>query len=97
MGGAAGGAFVGLCNQLGVAFGATAIGPSGWALFPLLDGPSGMGLNLAIYAGGLLVGYLVGFAATYFFGFTRQMLTELNADQEPIPATAPSATEPAMA
>ncbi|MFF1493814.1 PTS transporter subunit EIIC [Streptomyces sp. NPDC058304] len=96
-GGAAGGAFVGLCNQLGVAFGATAIGPSGWALFPLLDGPSGMGLNLAIYAGGLLVGYLVGFAATYFFGFTRQMLTELNADEEPIPATAPPATEPAMA
>ncbi|KOY57721.1 PTS transporter subunit EIIC [Streptomyces sp. XY332] len=97
VGGAAGGAFVGLCNQLGVAFGSTAIGPSGWALFPLLDGPSGMGLNLAIYAGGLLVGYLVGFAATYFFGFTRQMLTELNADQEPIPATAPPATEPAMA
>ncbi|WP_369778488.1 PTS transporter subunit EIIC [Streptomyces sp. R33] len=97
VGGAAGGAFVGFCNQLGVAFGSTAIGPSGWALFPLLDGPSGMGLNLAIYAGGLLVGYLVGFAATYFFGFTRQMLTELNADQEPIPATAPPATEPAMA
>ncbi|MEV0413917.1 PTS transporter subunit EIIC [Streptomyces sp. NPDC050448] len=96
-GGAAGGAFVGLCNQLGVAFGATAIGPSGWALFPLLDGPSGMGLNLAVYAGGLLVGYLVGFAATYFFGFTRQMLTDLNADQEPIPATAQPATEPAMA
>lgn len=97
VGGAAGGAFVGLFNQLGVAFGATAIGPSGWALFPLLDGPSGLGTNLAIYAGGLLTGYLVGFAATYFFGFTRRMLTELNADQEPAPATAPPATEPSLA
>ncbi|MFI1150107.1 PTS transporter subunit EIIC [Streptomyces sp. NPDC020817] len=96
VGGAAGGAFVGLFNQLGVAFGATAIGPSGWALFPLLDGPSGLGTNLAIYAGGLLTGYVVGFAATYFFGFTRRMLTELNADQEPAPAAAPP-KEPAMA
>ncbi|MFJ3911300.1 PTS transporter subunit EIIC [Streptomyces vinaceus] len=99
VGGAAGGAFVGLFNQLGLPFGATAIGPSGWALFPLLDGPSGLGTNLAIYAGGLLTGYLAGFAATYFFGFTRQMLTELNADQEPSAATAPTADadkEPAM-
>ncbi|WP_371643908.1 PTS transporter subunit EIIC [Streptomyces sp. NBC_00597] len=97
VGGAAGGAFVGLCNQLGFAFGATAIGPSGWALFPLLDGSSGLGMNLAIYAGGLLAGYLVGFAATWFFGFTRQMLTELNADHEAIPATLQPATEPVVA
>ncbi|MFF5448182.1 PTS transporter subunit EIIC [Streptomyces sp. NPDC012888] len=79
-GGAAGGAFVGLFNQLGTAFGSTAIGPSGWALFPLLDGRSGMGTTVAIYAGGLVVGYLVGFLATYFFGFTRQMLTDLDTD-----------------
>ncbi|MFD6891202.1 PTS transporter subunit EIIC [Streptomyces sp. NPDC059957] len=93
IGGAAGGAFVGLFNQLGTAFGSTAIGPSGWALFPLLDGKSGMGMTIAIYAGGLAVGYLVGFAATYFFGFTRQMLTEFNAapDAETAPATAPTA------
>ncbi|MFK0257310.1 PTS transporter subunit EIIC [Streptomyces sp. NPDC090445] len=97
VGGAAGGAFIGLFNQLGVAFGSTAIGPSGWALFPLLDGRSGMGLTIAIYAGGLAVGYLVGFLATYFFGFTRQMLTDLNADPGAIPATAPPATQPAMA
>lgn len=99
VGGAAGGAFVGLFNQLGTAFGSTAIGPSGWALFPLLDGKSGMGMTIAIYAGGLAVGYLVGFAATYFFGFTRQMLTEFNTgpDAEAAQATAPTATaaEPA--
>lgn len=102
IGGAAGGAFVGLFNQLGTAFGSTAIGPSGWALFPLLDGKSGMGMTIAIYAGGLAVGYLVGFAATYFFGFTRQMLTEFNtgpdAETAPEPAsTATPATEPASA
>lgn len=100
MGGAAGGAFVGLFNQLGTGFGSTAIGPSGWALFPLLDGKSGMGMTIAIYAGGLAVGYLVGFAATYFFGFTRQMLTEFNAapDGEPAQARdAESAKEPALA
>ncbi|MFD9377135.1 PTS transporter subunit EIIC [Streptomyces sp. NPDC059999] len=83
VGGAAGGAFVGLFNQLGSSFGSTAIGPSGWALFPLLDGTAGMGATIAIYAGGLAVGYLVGFVATYFFGFTRQMLTELNTSPEP--------------
>ncbi|MFE9565737.1 PTS transporter subunit EIIC [Streptomyces sp. NPDC006487] len=100
IGGAAGGAFVGLFNQLGTAFGSTAIGPSGWALFPLLDGKSGMGMTIAIYAGGLAVGYLVGFAATYFFGFTRQMLTEFNAapDAEPGQARdAEPAKEPALA
>ncbi|MCJ1680620.1 PTS transporter subunit EIIC [Streptomyces sp. APSN-46.1] len=92
VGGAAGGAFVGLFNQLGVAFGSTAIGPSGWALFPLLDGKSGMGPTLAIYAGGLAVGYLAGFAATYFFGFTGPMLTDLNTD--PVPTSATPTTDP---
>ncbi|KOU71385.1 PTS alpha-glucoside transporter subunit IIA [Streptomyces sp. XY66] len=89
VGGAAGGAFVGLFNQLGIAFGSTAIGPSGWALFPLLNGTSNLGVTVAIYAGGLLTGYLVGFTATYFFGFTRQMLTDLNTDP------APAAPDPA--
>lgn len=93
VGGAAGGAFVGLFNQLGVSFGSTAIGPSGWALFPLLDGTSGMGATLAIYAGGLAVGYLVGFAATYFFGFTRLLCTSLNREEgdEELTAEVPGA------
>lgn len=67
-GGAAGGAFVGFFAMLGDRVGATAIGPSGWALFPLLAGNRGLGVTAAIYAGGLLTGYAVGFAATYAFG-----------------------------
>ncbi|MEU1192724.1 PTS transporter subunit EIIC [Streptomyces sp. NPDC005859] len=67
-GGAAGGAFVGFFAMLGDKVGATAIGPSGWALFPLLAGNRGLGLTAAVYAGGLLTGYAVGFAATYAFG-----------------------------
>ncbi|WP_030718965.1 PTS transporter subunit EIIC [Streptomyces sp. NRRL F-2580] len=96
VGGAAGGAFVGLFNQLGVAFGSTAIGPSGWALFPLLDGKSSPGITIAVYAGGLAVGYLVGFAATYFFGFTRRMLADLNTDPDATAAAAEPSREPAL-
>jgi PTS system sucrose-specific IIC component len=88
VGGAAGGAFIGLFHQLGVGFGSTAIGPSGWALFPLLHGTAGAVACLAVYAGGLLVGYAVGFAATWFFGFTRRMLAELGG----VPEAAASGT-----
>ncbi|MBD0689130.1 PTS transporter subunit EIIC [Streptomyces sp. CBMA123] len=83
VGGAAGGAFVGVAGQLGDAVGSTAVGPSGWALFPLLAGPDGMAASAAVYGGGLLTGYVVGFLATYLFGFTREMLTEYDA---PAPA-----------
>ncbi|MET7686241.1 PTS transporter subunit EIIC [Streptomyces sp. NPDC005423] len=69
-GGAAGGAFVGFFAMLGDRVGATAIGPSGWALFPLLAGNRALSLTAAIYAGGLLTGYLVGFLATYAFGLS---------------------------
>ncbi|POX50452.1 PTS transporter subunit EIIC [Streptomyces sp. Ru72] len=72
VGGAAGGAFVGCFAMLGYKVGATAIGPSGWALFPLLAGNRGPGATAAIYAGGLLTGYLVGFVTTYAFGFARR-------------------------
>ncbi|MEV7468513.1 PTS transporter subunit EIIC [Streptomyces kronopolitis] len=82
IGGAFGGGFVGLCNQLGDAVGSTAIGPSGWALFPLIKGNQGLTTTLVVYALGLAVGYLTGFLATYFFGFSRQMLTELNASPD---------------
>ncbi|MHA5048661.1 PTS transporter subunit EIIC [Streptomyces sp. SD15] len=70
-GGAAGGAFVGLFSMLGDRVGSTAIGPSGWALFPLLSGNRGLALTAAIYGGGLLTGYAVGFLATYAFGLRR--------------------------
>ncbi|MFF9511418.1 PTS transporter subunit EIIC [Streptomyces sp. NPDC014724] len=83
VGGAFGGGFIGLFNQLGDKVGSTAIGPSGWALFPLLDGNHGLGTTIAIYAGGLLVGYLAGFLATYFFGFGKDLLTEFNVSREP--------------
>ncbi|MGW1870491.1 PTS transporter subunit EIIC [Streptomyces mauvecolor] len=95
VGGAAGGAFVGLFSMLGDKVGSTAIGPSGWALFPLLQGNHGLGTTAAIYAGGLLTGYLVGFLATYYFGFTRQSLTDLNAAPAPTEPATPKAMEPA--
>lgn len=87
VGGAFGGGFVGLFNQLGDTVGSTAIGPSGWALFPLLDGNHGLGSTVAIYAGGLLTGYVAGFAATYFFGFSEDMLTEFDVSREPARST----------
>ncbi|MEU5766691.1 PTS transporter subunit EIIC [Streptomyces asoensis] len=71
VGGAAGGAFVGFFAMLGDRVGATAIGPSGWALFPLLAGNRGPAMTAAIYAGGLLTAYAIGFAATYAFGGLR--------------------------
>ncbi|GAA3478376.1 PTS transporter subunit EIIC [Streptomyces yanii] len=95
VGGAFGGAFVGLFNQLGSAVGSTAIGPSGWALFPLLDGNHGLGTTIAIYAGGLLVGYLAGFVATYFFGFSKDLLAEFNVSQEPAASTVAATGIPA--
>ncbi|EGX61494.1 putative sucrose phosphotransferase enzyme II, partial [Streptomyces zinciresistens K42] len=90
-GGALGGAFVGFFNQLGTDVGSTAIGPSGWALFPLLNGDHGLGRTVAVYAAGLLVGYLGGFLATYCFGFTGTMLAELNAPPAPSASTPPPA------
>ncbi|MFE0101755.1 PTS transporter subunit EIIC [Streptomyces sp. NPDC059009] len=93
VGGAAGGAFIGAFSMLGDKVGSTAIGPSGWALFPLLDGNKGLGLTAAIYGGGLLVGYLVGFFTTYFFGFSKQMLVDLNADPQEAAAGEPAAAQ----
>ncbi|SCK06909.1 PTS transporter subunit EIIC [Streptomyces sp. WMMB 322] len=81
-GGAVGGGAVGLFHQLGTSVGSTAIGPSGWALFPLLKGNQGLGAIALVYALGMGTGYLAGFVATYFFGFSRQMLTELNVAPE---------------
>ncbi len=76
VGGAFGGGLVGLAHQLGAKCGATAIGPSGWALFPLLKGNHGLAEAVAVYGAGLLVGYVVGFAATYFFGVSEEVGAE---------------------
>ncbi|MFH9814523.1 PTS transporter subunit EIIC [Streptomyces sp. NPDC017230] len=91
VGGAAGGAFVGLFAMLGTDVGATAIGPSGWALFPLLAGGGGWAVTAAVYGGGLLTGYVVGFAATYFFGLdggTARAVCD-SGEHEPRPADRP--------
>ncbi|MGW8764205.1 PTS transporter subunit EIIC [Streptomyces sp. NPDC055815] len=87
VGGAFGGGFIGLFSMLGDKVGSTAIGPSGWALFPLLDGNKGLGETIAIYAGGLLVGYAVGFVATYFFGFSKELLEEFDVETEEMEGT----------
>ncbi|MER7047368.1 PTS transporter subunit EIIC [Streptomyces jumonjinensis] len=68
VGGAFGGGFIGLFHMFGDTVGSTAIGPSGWALFPLLQGSGGLGMTAAVYAGGLLTGYAAGFCCTYWFG-----------------------------
>ncbi|MEU9363466.1 PTS transporter subunit EIIC [Streptomyces avermitilis] len=93
-GGAAGGAFVGLFSMLGDRIGSTAIGPSGWALFPLLAGSGGLLPSVAVYAGGLLTGYAVGFGATYFFGsfgvvggVCEAERTDIAAPADPAPPT----------
>ncbi|MEU5975909.1 PTS transporter subunit EIIC [Streptomyces sp. NPDC047315] len=89
-GGAFGGGFVGLFSMLGDRVGSTAIGPSGWALFPLLRGDHGPLTTLVVYAGGLFVGYAVGFAATYWFGFTRELLAQYaGPDRAPAPEAKP--------
>ncbi|WP_420734227.1 PTS transporter subunit EIIC [Brevibacterium luteolum] len=87
VGGAFGGAFIGVFNQLGTTVGSTAIGPSGWALFPLTTGNQGIGPAVAIYGFGLLVSYVAGFLATYFFGFSKQSLAELNRPEAEHPVT----------
>ena len=87
IGGAFGGAFIGVFNQLGTTVGSTAIGPSGWALFPLTTGNQGIGPAVAIYGFGLLVSYVAGFLATYFFGFSKQSLAELNRPEAEHPVT----------
>ncbi|HEY5881321.1 MAG TPA: PTS transporter subunit EIIC [Nakamurella sp.] len=80
IGGAFGGAVIGLFDQLGYTVGAIAIGASDLSLFPLLDGSHGWGVAALGYACGLIVAYLVGFVVTWFFGFSRDRLVHLNTD-----------------
>ncbi|NYI07635.1 PTS transporter subunit EIIC [Allostreptomyces psammosilenae] len=94
VGGAFGGGVVGLFNQLGTDVGSTAIGPSGWALFPLVTGDSGLGATVAVYGLGLVAGYVAGFVVTYFFGFSRQMLEEFDRDPSATPRPSADATSP---
>ncbi|MDO9377998.1 MAG: PTS transporter subunit EIIC [Nocardioidaceae bacterium] len=79
-GGAIAGAFMGTMNMLGTTVGSSAIGPSGWAMFPLLNGSQGIGTSMLVYGIGEIIAYASGFLLTYFFGFTRERLVELNSD-----------------
>lgn len=97
VGGAFGGMFVGLLNQLGTTVGSTAIGPSGWALFPLTNGSRGIGAAIAVDAGGLVVGYVAGFLATYFFGLSKAELERLNAADDTTVVGEPGMSEEASA
>ncbi|PPG38084.1 glucose PTS transporter subunit IIA [Pseudoclavibacter sp. RFBA6] len=97
LGGAVGGAVAGAFNQFAGAFGATAIGPSGWALLPLLQSDNGQGYAILAYVVGLLAGYVSGFLITYFWGFTPALLAEHNADQDEYGAPRGEDADPARA
>ena len=69
IGGAAGGFFIGLVSYLGLPVGLnTVFGPSGIVAIPLMTSASGIFAGMMVFIGGLLVSYIVGFLATYFFG-----------------------------
>lgn len=77
IGGGVGGAVIGAIGNIG----ATAVGPSGVALIPLI--PDGMWWGHVL---GLLAAYVGGFLATYFFGVPKEAMeaTELDgAGSEP--------------
>lgn len=84
LGGAVGGAVVGGFAQFVNPIGATAIGPSGWALIPLVTGPGGQAYSIMVYMIGLFAGYIAGFIFTYLWGFTPDLIAEHNthADEE---------------
>lgn len=71
IGGGVGGAVIGLIGSIG----ATAVGPSGIALIPLIYNNRWLG-----YVLGLLAGYLGGFLATYFFGIDKKYVEGASLD-----------------
>ncbi|EHZ2654059.1 PTS N-acetylmuramic acid transporter subunit IIBC [Vibrio vulnificus] len=69
IGGAAGGFFIGLVSYLGLPVGLnTVFGPSGIVAIPLMTSHNGIFAGMAVFVVGLLISYVVGFLATYFFG-----------------------------
>ncbi|CAH8241527.1 N-acetylmuramic acid-specific PTS enzyme IICB component/anhydro-N-acetylmuramic acid transporter [Vibrio aestuarianus] len=69
IGGAAGGFFIGLVSYLGLPVGLnTVFGPSGIVAVPLMTSEQGIFAGMLVFVGGLLISYVVGFLATYFFG-----------------------------
>jgi sucrose PTS system EIIBCA or EIIBC component len=82
LGGSVGGAVVGGFAQFVDPIGASAIGPSGWALIPLVTGPGGQGYSIMVYMIGLFSGYLAGFFLTMAFGFTSEIIEEHNVSDD---------------
>lgn len=78
LGGAVGGSVVGAFAQFINPIGATAIGPSGWALIPLVTGPGGQAYSIMVYTIGLAVGYIAGFFLTLWFGLPKELVDEHN-------------------
>lgn len=69
LGGAAGGFFIGLVSYMGLPVGLnTVFGPSGIVAIPLMTSASGIFPAMMVFVVGLLISYIVGFLATYFFG-----------------------------
>ena len=64
LGGGVGGAVIGGIGHIG----ATAVGPSGWSLLPLISDHMYLG-----YIVGLFAAYIGGFVFTYLFGTTKAM------------------------
>ena len=91
-GAAVAGGFMSTVNMLGTSVGSSAIGPSGWAMLPLLNGNAGFGTAVGIYILGEVIAYIAGFALTWFFGFTPARLAELNAEESEGPVPAPEAS-----
>jgi len=69
IGGAAGGFFIGLVSYLGLPVGLnTVFGPSGIVAIPLMTSDHGIFTGMLVFVTGLIISYIVGFLATYFFG-----------------------------
>ncbi|WP_430619282.1 glucose PTS transporter subunit IIA [Enterococcus sp. DIV0802b] len=87
IGGGIGGAVIGALTNIG----ATAIGPSGLALIPLIANGRWMG-----YIFGLLAGYTGGFVATYFFGIPKDRLEAVKESEaeEAKPAATVTSVQP---
>lgn len=83
IGGGIGGAVIGALSNIG----ATAIGPSGMALIPLIANGHWLG-----YIFGLLAGYAGGFVATYFFGIPKDRLAAVKETEAGTETVVPQAT-----
>ncbi|MFT4186476.1 MAG: PTS transporter subunit EIIC [Micrococcaceae bacterium] len=76
-GGAVGGLFMGIFSQFfGITVGSKAIGPSGLALLPLLDGSHGFLPAFFVYLGGLVCAYVGGYLITMKWGFNQDTMDE---------------------